>query len=62
MCRRIIIECEWDDSEVDDNYPGMFDPDTGYMSLTDYAENVLVKEITGMFDGQLTFKVERING
>ena len=61
MCRRLIIEFEWDDSEVDEGYPGVFDPATDYMTLTDCSENVLVKELTGMFDGQITFTVERMN-
>lgn len=59
MCRRLIIECEWDDSEGN---PGMFDVDQDYNQLTDFAENVLIKEITGMFDGQVTIRIEKMNG
>ena len=61
MCRRIIIDCEWDDHETEEAAGHLFDQSTNYMTLTDSAENILVKELTGLFDGQLTFEVRRLN-
>lgn len=62
MCRRLIIDVEWDDEEGEEVSQGLFDPATDCMTLTDLAEMILVKELTGLFDGQLTFRIEKMNG
>jgi len=61
MCRRIVIECLWDD-ETPEDAAGLFDRDNGFDSLTEFAENVIVKEVSGMFEGSIKVMVERVHG
>ena len=60
MCRRIVIECEWDDEHPDDA-SWLFDKNSNYDDLTDSMRLVLTSEVEGVFPGRVNVRVERMH-
>lgn len=61
MCRRIIIDCEWDDDSPRDAADVFYHVDK-FDTLNPMFEHLLRELITERFMGQITIRVERLHG
>ena len=61
MCRKIVIECEWDD-EFPEDAASVFYGVENFNTLNPYFEHLLREFLTNRFHGQLTIRVEKLHG
>ena len=61
MCRRIVIDCEWDDDSPKDA-ADLFDHTTNFDTLNPWFSHILGELLHNRFNGQITISVERLHG